>query len=268
MYDVISEVDAEKFFFLDETFISFYARKELVLTDISDIAKIEIDFFMKDVYGSYSNELIHNELYAYGGKVYSKAQLDRLAAEKGDIVYDYATKYDSIEVVVTPNGDCIDTELSELIASKNENRAEGVDEYTYISLRELYDGKFVELESLGTANFKEFIEMLFYVHYEGFLTSDEQSAGAVDGVKLMKLNVSLYEGYSAYSYAYEFYRISDRRIMVKIYRENMSDGTKIQEVSDFYISTFSFKRIVNAYFGLLNKQTVDNDGTVYPESLT
>ena len=45
----------------------------------------------------------------------------------------------------------------------------------------------------------------------------------------------------------------------------MGDGTRIQEVSDFYISTFSFKRIVNAYVTILNKGTVDNEGAVYPE---
>ena len=81
----------------------------------------------------------------------------------------------------------------------------------------------------------------------------------------MKMKVALYEGYSSYCYAYEFYRVSDRRVVVKIYKENMVDGTKIQEVSDFYISTFSFKRIVNAYMTILEKGTVDNEGAVYPD---
>ena len=82
----------------------------------------------------------------------------------------------------------------------------------------------------------------------------------------MKMNVSLYEGYSSYSYAYEFYRISDRRVMVKIYKENRNDPTdRIQEVSDFYVSTYSFKRIVNSYLALLNAEELDNDVVVYPE---
>ena len=265
MYDIVAEVNAESFIFLDKSFVDFYARRELVLTDISDISKVEFDFFMSDIYGSYKNELVHTDFYAYQGTVKPyQAFIDTY----GEEALQYATKYDYIDVIVTPEGDCMDTAISDAIAEKNANKPEGVSDYDFVSLREFYGNKHVEFDNLGTVNFKEFIETLFYVQYEGNIgdmTPDEQQAYIDGGVCLMKMNVALFEGYSSYSYAYEFYRVSDRRVVVKIYKEHMQDGTKIQEVSDFYISTFSFKRIVNAYVSILQGGSVDNEGSVYPD---
>ena len=266
MYDLVAEIDAEKLLFLDESFADFYARRELVLTDISDISSVEFDFFMSDIYGSYKNSLIHTDFYAYQGTV---KPYQAFVDAYGEEALAYATKYDYIDIIVTPGANSMDTAISDALADKNANKAEGVSDYTTVSLREFYDGKHYEGDNVGTVNFKEFIETLFYVQYEGNiadLTPDEQKAYIEGGVLLMKMKVALYGGYSSYCYAYEFYRVSDRRVVVKIYKEHMGDGTRIQEVSDFYISTFSFKRIVNAYVTILNKGTVDNEGAVYPEA--
>ena len=62
-----------------------------------------------------------------------------------------------------------------------------------------------------------------------------------------------------YYYTYDFYRIDDRRVMVSLYRSD-ADGNKIDtlgEVSDFYITTFAFKKLVNQYIGILNGEHVD-----------
>ena len=266
MYDLVAEIDAEKLIFLDESFADFYARRELVLTDISDISSVKFDFFMSDIYGSYENSLIHTDFYAYQGTV---KPYQAFVDTYGEEALSMATKYDYIDVIVKPGDNVMDSALSDALADKNANKPEGVSDYTTVSLREFYDGKHVEFDNLGASNFKEFVETLFYVQYEGNiadLTPEEQKAYIDGGVMLMKMSVALYEGYSAYCYSYEFYRVSDRRVVVKIYKEHMGDGTRVQEVSDFYISTFSFKRIVNAYVTILNKGTVDNEGAVYPDN--
>ena len=84
--------------------------------------------------------------------------------------------------------------------------------------------------------------------------------------KILDANGNVIEGYSVYDYVYEFYRTSDRRFMVKLYKENRVDGERIQEVSDFYISGFAFKKVVNAYMGILNKDNIEGE-IPYPEVL-
>lgn len=62
-----------------------------------------------------------------------------------------------------------------------------------------------------------------------------------------------------YYYTYDFYRLDDRRIMVRFYRSD-ADGNKIEhlgEVSDYYVTTFAFKKLVNHYIYLLNGKEVD-----------
>ncbi len=244
MYDVVSKVDGKDFVFLDMSFVDFYARRNLILTDISDINNITLDFYMEDIYGSYSNKLEHNELYAYNGKLTTK---DKLTESE----LSYATKYDGIQVYVTPSGDCIDTKFSAFLEEKG---------YDFASLYEFYGKKYDGLDTLGTSNFKEFIELLFYTYYaDNFAEGDDK-----EGELLMKMSVELYEGYSSYNYVYEFHRVEDRRIMVKLYREERKTGEKIQEVSDFYVSTFAFKKMVYAYMGILNGDTINSE-IAYPE---
>ena len=74
---------------------------------------------------------------------------------------------------------------------------------------------------------------------------------------MMKMSVQLDR--QAYSYTYDFHRVDDRRIMVTLYRTD-AEGNRVSEaVSDFYISTFAFKKIVRAFFDVLNLKTVDNE---------
>ncbi len=242
-YDVISIIDGEDFVFLDESFTDFYARRSIVLTNISAIDKITFDFTMDDVYGTYSNKLIHNELYAYNGKLYHKDQLTEDELEM-------STVHDAIEVLVTPSGECMDTAFSQYL---DENG------YTYGSLHAFYGKETIQFESRGTQNFKEFTEALFFTYYQGNLTEDEIADGLENGIRLMKMTVKLYDGYGAYQYAYEFYRISERRVMVKLYRENIVDGDTKNEVSDFYISTMAFEKLVGLYLEILGGKDISND---------
>ncbi len=255
LYDVIALVDGEKFVFLDQNFPDFYARKNLVLTDVSNINRITAEFFMDDVYGTYVNKLIHNHLYAYDGRLYYKENLT-------DEQLSMASPYDAIEVTVTPHGNCIETELSRYI-DKNGVLTDA-DGNKYASLRELYGAKeFRDMDSEGTANFKEFIQTLFLTEYEKSLSEEEQAAGK-DAECLMRLRVNLVG--DSHEYVYEFRRISDRRVMVTIYQESGEGVHTRTVVSDFFISTFSFKKLVNNYFMLLNAEMLDND-LAYPDGI-
>ncbi|MBQ9070495.1 MAG: hypothetical protein IJY23_04020 [Clostridia bacterium] len=246
LYDIVVEVDGTNFEFLDYSFIEFYARKNVFLMNIRDIENIKLDFYMDDIKGSYNTDLEHLERYVYNGKVYLKSNLteEQLAS---------ATKIDLIDVHISESGASVETALTKYLAENG---------ITVTTLRELYGGKLVQGDSLGTDNYREFIETLFYTAYEGNLTEEEQAAGAANGKLLMRMSVELYEEYyhgSKYEYVFEFYRISDRRVMVKLSKQYESGETVPKsEVSDFYISSFSFKKLVSKYFDLLNARDVDN----------
>ena len=242
-YDLISVIDADVLQFLDESFTDFYARRNIVVTNISAINNFTFEFFMDDIKGKYSNELIHNNVYAYNGKLYHESQLtkDELAM---------ASPHDAIEILLTPSGECTETKFSEYLEKNG---------YTKGSLHDFYGKKTVELESLATQNFKELTEALFYTYYQGNLTEEEQAAGFERGALLMKMSVRLYEGYGAYMYSYEFYKISDTRIMVKLYRENIVDGSTKNAVSDFYVTNTAFEKLVGLYLQILNGENISND---------
>ncbi len=253
LYDVIAEIDEEdlkNFVFLDQTFLDFYARKNMVLTNISNISNLKMEFNLSDFFGTFNSELYHEWLYVYDGKVYRENQLTEEQLE-------LATKQDFITVYQTIMKSGTETELSKLFEK------EGI---SGITLREFYDK--VQMDGsgdfIGTEHFKNYIEMLFYTFYAGTLTEEEQAAEAdliEEGKYLMRMTVSLgaVQGYK-YSYVYEFYRISDRRVMVRLYKTDASTGEMVDEaVSDFYISTFAFKKLVSGYMGLMNKEGVDNN---------
>ncbi len=292
LYDVIAKVDGDDFVFLDYDFVEFYARKSVLLTNVTNIKNVTFDFFMEDIYGSYSNELTHQSLYAYGGKIYNKNGLiNELKANKGleeisdDDLLQYASPYEGINLYVSPSGECSDNNFIRYynsLPTSSTLKADGVDYGA--SLHAFYDEKYVELDTLATSNFKEVLETIFYTQYVDNMTEQEQ-ADALDQSKLMmkmtvtlgaqygedesahsgKYKAGIYKPTSSYDYAYEFYRASDRRIMVRIFREDRSTGAVLEAVSDFYISTYAFKKIVNCYMNILAGENVDNEIS-YPEN--
>ena len=74
---------------------------------------------------------------------------------------------------------------------------------------------------------------------------------------------------SAWRYVYEFYRYDDNRVMVRLYQATYDATTntytqKTTPVSDFYISNFAFRKMVNNYVSLMNVETIDKE-VGYPE---
>lgn len=270
LYDTVTKVKAEDLEFLNYDFTEFYARRNLILTDISNVKNFSIDLFMDDVFGSYSAELTHTPLYAYGGKLYSKEQLTQQQLQM-------ATEHDGILVYLNAVGAISDSEFKKYYESGIPHTTVAGKDYG-VGLHNFYGGKFLNTDTLGTANFKEFMELIGFSYYSG-IVPEEQREGIIENAPmLMRISVTLGEPYgddytdrdaekkagiykntSQFDYVYEFYRYSDRQIMVKLMRVNRITGEEIESVSDFYVTSFTFKKIVSAYTAILNKLDVDND---------
>lgn len=246
MYDVIAKVSDERWAFLDMSFVDYWARKTLAAVSYSDIERIELGFYMDDLYGEYNFKLDHNEKYIYDGKLY-----DTMPEEGGQA-------YDQVDVKVSASGDASDTLVKRLLDYAGEKE---------ISLTNVYLHKWAYYDSLGTENFKTMLSVIFNTHYTGTfsdLTKEEKAALKEDGSLAMRFAFKI-KGEAA-TYGYDFYRIDDRRYMVSLYRESPS-GTRTEEVHDFFISAFAFKKIARCYLSLLNGEEIDEDEG-YPEIST
>ena len=249
LYDIVVKIDGSHFKFVDHTFVDFWARRSLVIVDIADVDKVKIDFTMTDVYGSYDFTLDHQQRFLDGYGNYYLTKPQNVAT----------SPYDFITVNVTQSGNCFETEFSKFLAAKG---------YTQVSLGQLYDDLRGNGESLkmandtaGTGYFKEFIQSLYSSSYTDVLTKEEQAEAFASAPKVMSMKFKLKS--SAFYYVYDFYRLDDRKIMVAIYRADENGVKKSEVVSDFYVSTFTFKKLASQVISLLNAEEVDSDGTYF-----
>ena len=251
LYDIVTKVDADTFAFLDYDFESFWARRSIILMDITYLTSMSIEFNMADVKGSYDLKLNHRTAYVFSNAIYYT---------KPDV--SGYTERDEITVVVTPNFEkaYTDTGINKFIKDNN---------YTFVSLTEYYNALYGEdvdelkaayPDPIGTAYFKEAIQTLYLTRLVGTLTEEEQQR-ALESEALLRIKVGT--SFRETKYAYEFYRLDDRRVMVRIYNEG-PDGRASGSVSDFYISTFAFKKIVSSYQGVLNGERIDSS-VGYPD---
>ena len=244
MYDVIVKVPAADFDFLEYEFVEFWARRNVLMMDITNLTGLKLEFNMADLTGTYNFDVIFREAYAGyvdGKYVISANQFtgsspieeEVIRVQASDNAFDTAFK----QMFGTNWGD-----LSTLY-----NNTMGDGNVTY------YPGS---KDTLGAAYFNSVYETLQLTTYLDCLTEEEQAAGKEkDPILRIQFRV---EG-KKYFYTYEFRRIDDRRVMVTLYRvdEDGKVSESLGEVSDFYISTFAFKRIVNQYTALLNGQEID-----------
>ena len=249
LYDIVAKVPAEKLVFLKYDFINFWARRDLILTDIANIDGARFEFYFDDIKGIYDMTLDHRTIYiGTDNKGYLKPPTDVSYSE-----------FDEITVVVTPEGECTPNALTNYIAEKG---------YSFVSLTELYNqlvggGKqtFAGYDSLGTSNFKEFIETLYFTTYAGVVEPNKQIEVVEATDVLMRMSFKLSS--SGMPYVYEFYRYDDRCVMVRIYQESYNAATgeykTTTPVSDFYISTFAFKKLVNHFIDVMNTVDIDKE---------
>lgn len=258
MYDIIVEMDASVFEFVEHSFVEYWARRSLVMLNYQHIDYVDLSFSMSDLYGSYKFDFNHITKY-----IGSDGVLHNSKPESG------GTEYDFVTIDVTPHGEASEegNKLLDLLRENIENNPtlENIDS---IELHNLYrdaEGKlsFLGDDYAGTAYFKEQLLILFSTFYTGILTEEEQEAAFASAEKLMSISFAVDTSRagpaaSPYPYVYDFYRVSDRRVMVVI-REVGPNGMTLSQVSDFYISQFAFRKIVNNFQKLLNGEVVDQD---------
>lgn len=255
MYDLVAEVDGDKLEFLDYSFTEFWARKYVFLMDVINIDTYEIEFNMDDVYGKYSFNI--DGKYVYVGKD-KNGKLVVHDEYKEGISLSTSPQLKFWVDVKQHEGAMQNTELAKLLARL------GTDE---ISISELYNevvngGNELYLpnnsiETVGVSNFILSVRVLENMMYIGTLTEKEQ-ATALGTEKLMSIKVKTKgDNASPYYYVYEFYRATDRKVMVRLYQVDGTGAVKTAPVSDFYLSTQSFKRVVYAYLSLFNAKDID-----------
>lgn len=254
MYDIVVKIDASIFDFLDFSFPEYWARRNLAMIGVSNIDKVTLDLNMTDVYGKYDFNLNHETRY-YGSNSYYD-DYDKIPEGES------TTEYDFITVRVRPLGERhSETLLSNLIAqnSSESNKVKDLDLAVVYNkaagISPGNNGLMVGYDTLGTSSFKDLLRILYSTYYLGVLSAEDQAKATEDN-RLMSLSFDVGSS-SAYSYNYDFYRIDDRRVMVSLYR---ADGeTKIGEVSDFYITTLAFKKLVTNFTNLLNGVELNAD---------
>ena len=249
MYDLVASIDASTLEFLDYEFVDFWARRSMIMLELGYVESFDIDFYMEDVSGSYDFEINKETIYvhpSYGNPSYT--------------TYDGAVEQDYFTVYVTESGNVMtNTELHKFSESIGSDR---------VALHALYNkvmggGKDLLLpnsvEWVGVSNFMLAFKVMQSTPYEGAVT-EEEAAKASNENKLMKITLGLdAPNASALDYVYEFYRVSDRKVMVKTYKANSSGEQVGSAVSSFYISTFAFKKMVNAYLTVFNAGEVDGE---------
>ncbi len=256
LYDVVVKMDAESFVFLKYDFVNFFARREMMLTDVEYMQEATFELCFEDLKGLYQMNLIHEDVYwGTDGKRYEYEEdvPDGVGIE---------STFDEITVVVTPEGDCTPNKLTEYV---NQNTATG-----FVSLSQLYnkltgDGNhqiFSAYDPLGTSNFKKLLENIYLTGYSGVISPSEQEEIRANNKMLFRMSYKIES--SAYRYVYEFYRYGEGKVMVRLYQADYDAETNTfskvaGDVSDFYISNFAFRKIVSNFNALLNVEIIDKE---------
>jgi len=264
LYDIVAKMDAENFVFLKYDFVNFFARREMMLTEVKYITEANFEICYSDVKGLYQMGLQHDNIYIGTD---NRRYVNEESIPEGVGVQSI---FDEITVNVTPKGECTPSKLTEYMAERNN----GSD---FVSLTELYnkltgDGNkniYAGYDPLGTSNFKKLLENIYSTTYSGVIPEGEQSKILEKNKMLFRMSFKIPES-SAWYYVYEFYRYDDGRVMVKLYQASYEADTntytpkEFTVVSDFYISNFAFRKIVNNFISLLNVEIIDME-VGYPE---
>lgn len=271
MYDVVVKVYTTDFDFVELSFVDFWARKSMVMMDITKVDQIKLEFNMaaSELMGTYTFDVDFMDgysAYVNGELLFSDEKLNG-----------YSAVTDFQKVTVTASGDAFDTGFKKLFGSESADLAWLYQQTLGGGKTNYYPG--AEDTTYSAAYFNSAYSILQLIAYVDNLTEAEQEMYfgqnlimsmhiKVDGQKI---------GNEEFYYTYDFYRIDDRRIMVALYKSN-ADGECIDDngnvvpseqigeytVSDFYIDAFAFKKLVNAYMQVLDGKAFD-ENLGYPE---
>lgn len=239
LYDVVTTVPAKDFVFLDYDFETFWARRNIILMDVTAIETMGIEFFMSDLKGGYLLDLIH----------------DRNA--KYETASGHVQTFTKTTVFVMPKVSGTANKLTAFMTEKGYKDG--------VSLTEFYnyyypnDSEIIEVypDSLGTAYFKEAIKMIYLTSFVDVMPEEDRADAMKPEKLVMRMTMEITS--SAYEYVYEFYRADDRRVLVSIHKEDANGKVVTTPVSDFYISTFAFKKLATNFAGLLDAEKITPD---------
>lgn len=264
MYDIIAKVDGSDFVFLDKNFVDYWAREAMAAVSYDEIYSMDVNFNMSDLKGSYTFKVNHHNKWIYGDKLLN------YEPEGG------GQAYDQIRIVTTVHNfnTATDSIYKQLVRERHKTDDLTEEELNKKNLS--YSLTQVYKAAMGTEgepmynndtydgmNFKTLLSVIFNTYYTGTISATEQVAikEMIEDKTLqpiMKMSFKIGksgEEWYADTYEYTFYKIDDRRIMVKI----NTVGKEAEAVSDFYISPLAFKKIANGFVALLNGRNVVED---------
>ncbi len=238
MYGVVVKIVDKGFDYLDYSFVEFWARRSLMMVDFKDIEEVTLDLYMDDVYGSYVFDTVCDTIWISGGEHYSEP-------------VDGGTEYDFLTVNVSSNGQSSGNKLVEYLTASGADYINMADVYNKVAEEKTGVEQWLSIgnDTMGASYFKELLFVLYNIHYTGSLTAEEQAEGKKTE-KIMSISFTV-DGSAKDTYTYDFYRIDDRRVMVSLYNPGYEN-----EVSDFYISTFAFKKIISNFDRLMNGEQI------------
>ncbi len=269
LYDVVAKVNAEKLVFLKHSFVDFWARRSLMMFDVNYLQQMKVEFMMEDLKGSYNFNIPDQSKQNSSFVVRVTQQHNHQSGEPCDCTATNMTAF--LDKLLKEDN----TKVASLTAFYNYclKDEEGVFKNSKGDV--LFDN--ISTETAGIGYFRELMGLMYAVTYEGVLTEEEQNVDFESVAPLMRISIQLdadmSETTSPYWHVYEFYRCADRRIMVRLYEADFkknSDGTEeivmksSGAVTDFYVSLPAFKKIVGAYFALLNGEKFSPENP-YPE---
>lgn len=242
LYDIIVKIEGTQLNYLEKDFEEFWSRKNLVMVDYNIIDKMTVELNMEDVFGKYEFDLDHKLIYISGNQHY-----DVMPEEGG-------TPYNFVTVTARPlTTDISESVFATLLANEDRDSMDLANVYNRVAGYPYAIGH----DTAGTANFKKILSLMYGTNYVGALSEEDRVGVTENCEKIMSVTFTLDS--SMFNYVYDFYRVSDRRVMVHIYRTDL-DGNVVdsaEELSGFYISTFGAKKIVNAFSTLLNGGAID-----------
>ena len=182
---------------------------------------------------------------------------------------DLTGKYEKlIRMIVRPGADAYENRLVQFMI-ENGRVPDGellqslVSFYNHCGPEDLLRGNVsvVDNEYAGTHFFKQAMLIVSSTLYLETFTAEEQADILANAPMLARIrfvmNESEYDAHVA-SATYEFYRASDRRVLVKIQTVD-GLGNASEAVSDFAIATPTFKKIMGAFDAILNARKVTGD---------
>lgn len=228
MYDIVVRITAETFSFIDYSFTDFWARETMFLVDMATLSSIKMEAFFDDFKGSYD-----------------------FTIERIQVLDHLWTRLDVIPVGST---------YAPLLEAM---QALGIEDGKPVGLNALYDHALGVTDAVygkeyaGDGYFKDFLENLFYISYSGTLSEEDQNSFGTEDNLVLRMTVDM--NVKSNLYVYEFYRGSERRVMVRQYRTTEAGEPIGEAVEEFYISSFGLKKIVTGVQELISGRPISGD---------